>query len=323
MLARIAHELYWLGRYLARAEHTSRMLEGVSELDLQGRPDDPAGITLSWGPVMAIMGVGWDGHRVDRHEALASLLLDSQRDTSVLACVLRAREGARTLRDVVPHDTWEAVNTLALELRGLARDVTSDDPTAVFREVRERCTLFWGLVGRTMLRDEAGAFLAAGERLEGADALLRTLRVALATGTASLAASANGSVGDGQAQALLQAVGGSQAFRRAMPGPPDAAHVVRFLLFEADYPNSVAAHVWAVRDALMHTDDSLRSSSPLLRLSRMTADLEFHRRSLDEAGRAELGDMCVTIQQELERVDRDIADRYFPGTLTVPGVTIA
>ena len=56
MLARIAHELFWLGRSVARAEHTARMLDGVLQATLQGRPDDPAGVRLGWRSLPAIMG---------------------------------------------------------------------------------------------------------------------------------------------------------------------------------------------------------------------------------------------------------------------------
>ena len=56
VLARIAHELFWLGRNLARAEHTARMLDGIFQSSLQGRPDDPAGVTLDWSSMLAIMG---------------------------------------------------------------------------------------------------------------------------------------------------------------------------------------------------------------------------------------------------------------------------
>src|SRR3954447_7369967 len=59
MLARIAHELYWIGRQLARAEHTSRMLDGVFHADLQGQPDDPAGVRLSWAALVTIGARVW------------------------------------------------------------------------------------------------------------------------------------------------------------------------------------------------------------------------------------------------------------------------
>ena len=56
MLARIAHELFWLGRNVSRAEHTARLIDGVFQADIQGSHDDPAGVTLSWDAVLAIMG---------------------------------------------------------------------------------------------------------------------------------------------------------------------------------------------------------------------------------------------------------------------------
>ena len=106
MLARIAHELFWLGRNVARAEHTARMLEGIYQADLQGRPDDPVSVTLSWGALLAIMGAGsqsmanGDGAGI-RDRALSTLTLDADNQLSVISCVGRAREGARTVRDVI------------------------------------------------------------------------------------------------------------------------------------------------------------------------------------------------------------------------------
>jgi uncharacterized alpha-E superfamily protein len=91
--------------------------------------------------------------------------------------------------------------------------------------------------------------------------------------------------------------------------------VARFLLLERDYPNSVAAHVAAVHDAIDRADVASRSSPPVLRLSRLTADLDFHRRSLESADRSVLLEQCVTLQDELDAVDRDVSDRYFAGAL--------
>ena len=83
--------------------------------------------------------------------------------------------------------------------------------------MRERCGLFWGVTDRTMLRDEAHAFLEAGAAIEAGDMVLRMLRVALPTDEAE---PSEADPRDGQALALLQAVGGFQAFRRAIPAPP-------------------------------------------------------------------------------------------------------
>ena len=118
VLARIAHELFWLGRNLARAEHTARMLDGVFQASLQGRPDDPAGVTLDWSSLLAIMGAPPGEAPARRDDVLRALTLARDNPTSVVACVGRAREGARTVRDVISAEMWEAVNTTNMQLRG-------------------------------------------------------------------------------------------------------------------------------------------------------------------------------------------------------------
>src|SRR5918912_232645 len=161
MLARIAQELFWLGRNLARAEQTSRLLDGVFQADVQGRPEDPSGARLSWDALLHIMGAqrDWPGPTL-RAEAIDALTLDRENPASVLACVERAREGARSVRDVISAEMWEAINTTHLRLRepDVAARVHAS-PSSICVEVRERAALFWGLTARTMLRDEASAFL--------------------------------------------------------------------------------------------------------------------------------------------------------------------
>jgi uncharacterized alpha-E superfamily protein len=301
VLARIAHELFWLGRSLARAEHTARMLDGVFQASLQGRPDDPAGVVLDWSSLLAIMGAPPGDGPARRDEVLRALTLDPDNPTSVMACITRAREGARTVRDVISAEMWEAVNTTNLELHASAAR-----PHAVLGYVKERCALFWGLTSRTMLRDEASAFLGAGGRIESADMILRMLRVALPPGMP------DPSRERGHALALLQAVGGFQAYRRAVPAPPNALPVARFLIFERSYPDSVAASVDAVHTALSRADRNPRNSEPVLRLQRLSADLEFRGRA-EAAGAADVHALCETVQEELARVDRDVAEQYFAG----------
>ena len=307
MLARIAHELYWIGRQLARAEHTSRMLDGVFHADLQGRPDDPAGVRLSWDALLTIVSGEPPEESESRDQVLRLLTLDPEHPTSVLNCVTRAREGARTVRDVFSGEMWETINTFHLGL--LQRNVSAalqTGPYSVYAYVRERCGQFWGVTGRTMLRDEAYAFLQAGAAIESADMVLRMLRVALPLGGGE---GTEAHLRDGQALALLQAVGGFQAYRRSVPAPPNAGPVARFLLFERDYPDSVAFSIEALHNALTAADPSYRDSPAVLRLSRMVADLDFRARSAEMDGG--LGDMLEDVQFELAAVDSDIAGRYF------------
>lgn len=314
MLARIAHELFWLGRDFSRAEHTARMLDGALHAEIAGMAGEHP-TALSWDAVSAIIGAKPPGPGEDEAEnpdppaALAAyatgtevsrgLTLDSGNPASIVACVNRARERGRTLREVISTEMWEALNSFHLEL---AREETEpiSSSYSFYEMAKQRCALFWGLVARTMLRDEGRAFLQAGARIEEADMVLRLLRVAIAPDPAS--------ANEGEALALLHAVGGLQAYRRAVRQAPTVQGVIRFLLYESAYPGAVASSILALRTALLTADARPRSSPPVLRLGRMTADMELQRRTL--AGEA-MNATLSAVAAELERVDRDIAERYF------------
>jgi uncharacterized alpha-E superfamily protein len=312
VLARIAQELFWLGRDLTRAEHTARMLDGAFHADVAGAPGE-RGIALSWEGVLAIIGAKppAPGERAakttpsafGRAEVARLLTLETGSPASVVSCVARARERGRTLRDVISTEMWEAHNSFYLSLgRYDLQAALVTGPYSVYQEVKERCALFWGLVDRTMLRDEGRSFLEAGGRIEEADMVLRMLRVTVPAGIPT------GDDGrEGEALAVLHAVGGLQAYRRAVRFSPTLELVASFLLYDSAYPGSVAFTVDALRAALTNADAQPQSSPPVLRLGRLIADLELQRR-IEGAG---LAQTLEQVQDELEHIDRDIGDRYF------------
>src|SRR3984885_14180706 len=173
MLARIAHELYWLGRNLARAEFTARAVEAVFQAELQGTSETAPGVSFGSGGLLAMLGdVSDDPTEPRNSQALGQLTLDADRPGSMLASIERAREGARTVRDVISAEMWEAINTTALGLRGGGQGgagFTSAAPAGPYlasQYVKERTALIWGVANRSMLRDEAKCFLDAGGLIE-------------------------------------------------------------------------------------------------------------------------------------------------------------
>jgi uncharacterized alpha-E superfamily protein len=321
MLARIAQGLFWLGRDLARAEHTARILDGAFHADVAGAPGARP-IALSWEGVLATIGAKplapggeepapGDGPPATleypvafgRADVARLLTLDTDSPASVVSCVARARERSRTMRDVISTEMWEALNSFYLLLgRYDLHAALRTGPYSVYQEVKEHCALFWGLVDRTMLRDEGRAFLEAGGRIEEADMVLRMLRVAIPRGPLDEGHETEG-------LALLQAVGGFQAYRRAVRAAPTVGPVIRFLLFDAAYPGSVASSVAALAGSLSAADAQPRSSPPVLRLDRLNAELELQRRTPDADGA--LVSTLERVGGELELVDRDIDARYF------------
>jgi uncharacterized alpha-E superfamily protein len=331
VLARIAQELFWLGRDLARAEHTARMLDGAFHADVAGAPGE-RGIALSWDGVLTIIGakppapgeesgapalpslpaaVGveeppYAPRAISRRTEVTRLLtLDTDSPASIVSCVARARDRGGALRDVISTEMWQALNSFYLSLGGYdLQGALQTGPYSVYQDVKERCALFWGLLERTMLRDEGRAFLEAGGRIEEADMVLRMLRVTVPAEPAP-----TGVEGEGEALALLHAVGGFQAYRRAIRTSPTIGTVVRFLLYDSAYPGSVASSVRELIDALSTADEQPRSSPPVLRLGRLIAELELQRRTLEEHGA--LHERLAAVQDELELVDHDIDERYF------------
>lgn len=342
MLARIAQELFWLGRDLTRAEHTARMLDGAFHTDVAGRPGGPS-MALSWAGVLAVIGakppapeedVTADGATaanttavdtgagrlypagLGRAEVAPLLTLDTGSPASVVSCVYRGRERARTLRDVISTEMWESLNSFYLSLRRYdLESALATGPYSVYQEVKERCALFWGLLDQTMLRDESRAFLEAGGEIEGADMVLRMLRVAspqtqAGGGGSDPADSSSPSGYQSEALALLQATGGFQAFRRAARQTPDLSRVRRFLLYERAYPGSVIASLGALQAALETADPAPQSSAPVLRLSRLIADLELQQRTSHVPGFSVV-QLLADSQDELALIDREIDERYF------------
>jgi uncharacterized alpha-E superfamily protein len=202
---------------------------------------------------------------------------------------------------------WESLNSfyLALSLYDFEAALATG-PYSLYQDVKERCALFWGLLDRTMLLDEGRAFLEAGGLIEDADMVLRMLRVAVPA--SSLENEDDGGHAS-EAMAVLQAVGGFQAFRRSVRQAPDLRRVLRFLLFERAYPGSIAASLQRLEGALSAADAAPRSSPPVLRLGRLIADLELQNRA--PGARGHLDDLLASVQNELELIDHDIDERYF------------
>ena len=296
MLARIAHELYWIGRQLARAEHTSRMLDGVFHADLQGRPDDPAGVRLCWDALLTIVSGEPPETSASRDEVLRLLTLDPEHPTSVLNCITARPRGRpdrprRLLRRDVGGDQHLPPRPAAAQhLRRRA-----DRPV---QRLRVRARALRAVLGRDRAHDAArrGPRLPAGRAPRSspptwscgccASRCPPTPRAARRTcATARRSRCCRPSAASRPT--------GARSRRRPTRGP-----VARFLLFERDYPDSVAFSIEALHNALTAADPTYRSSPAVLRLSRLMADLDFRARTAD-AGRQPRGARSSVVQTEL------------------------
>jgi len=180
MLSRTADTLFWLGRYVERADNTARIIDAANRLATV--PDSIAGETSEWEPALAAAGVLHTfselHNEVDRNPAIDFLAFSPGNPSSIKNCLGTARTNARAVRTALTAEMWQAINEAWLELKRY--DGTHMDRQTLndfLSTVKEACLRFDGSAYRTMLRNDAYWFLRLGFYLERADNTARILDV--------------------------------------------------------------------------------------------------------------------------------------------------
>lgn len=305
MLSRIAESLYWIGRYVERADATSRVLD----VHLQRVLDDPeADQHRVLASLLSVMGADPGPEPVTPTRAVEVLAFDRTSPASITASLWAARENARGAREIVPAELWEALNVTWHGLREHQVRARALGAHVLCQYVRERTAMATGLVATTMVRDDGWRFLTLGASLERIDMTARMLSTpALAGGRAPVL------VG------LLRSVGGHDTFVRVYHGRVTAENVAEFLLRDRLFPRSVAFALAAAENRLRQLDpgaeDRLGVDDDARRaVGRMRATLEF--RSSEEIV-AELPRLVESLQKIASRTSDEVTRRYFGKSLLV------
>ena len=259
LLSRVADHLYWGARYMERADDTARVVRTFTEVLL----DLPVGVASSWEPLLAIAGSRerFDaGHvRANESDIVRFLVADEGNPGSVVSSVASARENLRTTREVLPREAWQTVNDLYLYTQRDGESGVDRRTRARFlsRVIGEHQRLD-GVISGAMHRDEAYELWRLGEVVERADMTTRVLGVRAA---ALLAAPDTADDYDEvQWMGVLRSLSALQMYQRATRGPIVGGGVVSFLLFDRQFPRSVAGCIERARAALMrlpHPDRTL------------------------------------------------------------------
>jgi len=235
MIARIAENCFWLGRYLERAESTARVLQMTGQLALDAELADEH----LWTPVLAIFGE----RRGDAQESNAEHVQDvmtwrEDNSSSLLNTLSAAREAARTIREVVSKECWEVTNELYLWLVGDAgREEYEHSRYGFFQHIRRMVQLCLGLFRSTMLHDTPLDFIWLGVMLErvGQTARLLDVHHHVFSGVNP----GHPVVETALWLSLLRACSGFEPFMKSHSGRVTGDAVASFLLFEARFPRSV------------------------------------------------------------------------------------
>ncbi|KPV51014.1 hypothetical protein SE17_23640 [Kouleothrix aurantiaca] len=317
MLSRVAESLFWMSRYLERAEDVARIIA----VNFQASLDAPsASQELAWEPLIAITGdrdlftAAFD--RYDAASVTAFLTIHPDNPNAIRSCIGHARENARAVREQISREMWEQLNRLYHTIATTDIQTIIRNPYDFFSEVRNGSHLFQGVTDATMAHSEGWEFIHAGKFLERADQTARILDVKYG----ALAGSTSGEgapLASLQWIALLKSCSAFEPYRRAH-SQLQAWRVVDFLLLDRSFPRSVGFCLDQTRDALAQISDSPidRPSNTAERLlGRLCADLTY----LDI--REALSDLHMfldTMQHRLGTIGDAIAQTYFVGNVLPP-----
>ncbi|SDS24905.1 Uncharacterized conserved protein, Alpha-E superfamily [Halopseudomonas xinjiangensis] len=239
MLSRVAENIYWLARYLERAEDTARLLSVSSNLML----DLPRPTKLGWAEIIAITGNDalFDEHYSVRDESsvLAFMCGDTRYSGSILCSLNSARENLRTTRDIIPREIWEEVNHLFLSVKEqVEQGITPRRRDAFLGRVIRSCQTVNGLIEGTLSYTQARTFLMLGRQIERADMTTRIIDVRSANLLPKNAEELT-PFENLQWMSVLKSLSGYQMYRQHVRLRVRGPDVLRFLLQDRQFPRSV------------------------------------------------------------------------------------
>jgi uncharacterized alpha-E superfamily protein len=242
LLSRVADALYWLSRYLERADHTARVVDVAVDLSL-GRQTSSSAIDRLYA------SLGIDGAESGGISAAERAFFDAGRG-SAFSYIVAARENARQVREEISTDMWEQLNALFLRLRRMSQDPVRTGRTHyVARAVTEGVHLFQGITDATMGHGEGWQYLQAGRFLERAAVVAGLLDSFLADGaTADTMAPPLDQV---EWVALLRSCCGLEGYCRQYTADVRRDRVAEFLLLNAESPRSVRFAAASLESALL------------------------------------------------------------------------
>ena len=311
MLSRVADSIYWTSRYVERAENVARFLDVNLHLHL----DLPSATGEQWEPMVYITG----DYKVfierygaaTRENVIQFLAFDLENPNSIHSCLRAARDNARSIREIIPSEMWEQVNTFYLMVSDAARrgDVM-DAPHDFFTRVKMASHLYTGLTVTCMPHNEGWHFCRLGRLIERADKTSRILDVKYFLLLPSV--TDVGSTFDSiQWAALLRSASAYEAYRKRH-GRIAPERVVQFLLLDREFPRAVLYCLDRTQDslhAISQTPEGSFKNAAEQRCGQLLAELAYA--DVAQVIRGGLHEFLDGFQAKLNRVGEAIFDTYF------------
>ncbi len=270
MLSRIAENLYWLGRYIERAENTARLLDvnyyAVAEAPVEGIASG------WWGRILRALEV--ENIEPTEETVVQWLAFDLNNASSIRSCVWRVRENARTTRFHLNLEIWEEVNRLYNQCYHNTEQVMAQESLHEYCvTVREASHQMMGIAEVTLPRDLGFYFMRLGRYLERSDNMLRVLQAYIVGGEMTKELEIQNHFN----RSLLRSVGALEAYRKIHHTTLELPRIGEFLLLNSDFPRSVRFSVGGLKRAAeavrRHSDGVGREA--VRKVGKLFATLEY------------------------------------------------
>lgn len=306
MLARVAETLFWMSRYLERAENMARLVNVNSNLLL----DIPKKTTLGWEPLIDITGTRdsylKSNENFDERSVLKYLVSDPNSPVSIVNSLNYARENARTIRDVIPREAWEQINALNYYAKDQsATGLSKRGRFTYLKEVIQRNQAITGLLAGTMNQDQGYLFLRLGRNLERADMTSRIIDVR----TANLLTNENMELRpfeNIQWMSVLKSLTGYQMYRQSMQARIRRGDVLKFLFQSTKFPRAIYFCVQQLEQCIVQLpnyENVLRKIHALMRTIQ-SAELNAYDQKM-------LHEFIDQLQIEFNGIHNALAENYF------------
>lgn len=311
MLSRVADAMYWMNRYIERAENYARFMDVSFNISLELPPN----ISEQWQPLIETTG-DWELYEsmyktVDKRKAIYFLGFDPRNPNSIYNCIINARENARSIRPEITKELWEQINYLFYFVKdGLAKKRWgSKDPREYFDEIKKGCHLFWGIIDATISRTEGWHFGRIGRLLERADKTSRVLDVKY-----HMLLPSPTYVGTPldiiQWAALLKSVSAYDMYRKNN-GKLTPLGIASFLILDKEFPRSMLQCLYYAEQSLKTISGNLTGYTNVAEkeIGILVSQLEFA--DIDDIIRSGMHEFLDNFQLKLNEVSSAIFDTFF------------
>lgn len=307
MLSRVAQNIYWMARYLERAENTARLINVTTNLLL----DMPRSANVGWEPIIEIMGSKKNFYELfdtpDERSILRYMIADLNNPGSLMSSLGNAREDARTIRDIIPRETWESINDLYLDAKShMQSGIARKNRHSYLQKVILRTQTITGQLAGTMYHDMGYDFLRMGRNLERADMTTRIVDVRSADlieeGHEALTPYENI-----QWVSVLKSLTGYQMYRRIVQVKVRRPDVLKFLLQEQKFPRAFYHAICEVETCVEHLPRHKNTIKTIRDLQNTVLSANLEKLKQDE-----LHKFIDKLQLGIINVNKEIVETYFP-----------